>query len=130
MLRDFRDFALRGSVVDLAVGVVIGVAFGAVIRSLVENLLLPLVAIPGEVDFRDLELTIGGGRFRYGLFVNDVVSFVLIAAAVFFAVVRPMAAINRRRQAGLAEVASKECTRCLSTIPLAATRCAFCTSDQ
>ena len=130
MLRDFRDFALRGSVVDLAVGVVIGVAFGAVIRSLVENLLLPLVAIPGEVDFRDLEITVGGGRFRYGRFVNDVVSFFLIAAAVFFAVVRPMAAINRRRAAGLTEVASKECTRCLSTIPLAATRCAFCTSDQ
>ena len=130
MLRDFRDFALRGSVVDLAVGVVIGVAFGAVIRSLVENLLLPLVAIPGDVDFRDLQLTVGGGRFRYGLFLNDVVSFVLIAAAVFFAVVRPMAAINRRRAAGPTEATTKECGRCLSTIPLAATRCAFCTSDQ
>ena len=129
MLQDFKAFILRGNVVDLAVGVVIGVAFAGVVGSFVTNLLTPLIAIPGEVDFSGLQATIGGGTFRYGQFLNDLISFVLIAAAVFFAVVRPMAALQARR-APAAEANTKECPRCLSTIPLAATRCAFCTSDQ
>ena len=129
MLRDFRAFILRGNVVDLAVGVVIGVAFAGVIGSFVGNILTPLIAIPGTVDFSALAVTIGGGTFRYGQFFNDLLSFVLIAAAVFFFVVRPLAALQARR-APTTQVESKECTRCLSTIPLPATRCASCTSDQ
>ena len=128
MLDDFKSFLLRGNVVDLAVGVVIGVAFAGLVGSFVANLLTPLIAIPGEVDFSDLAFTIGGGEFRYGQFVNDLVAFVMIAAAVFFAIVRPMAALKARRTP--LEAVTKECSRCLSTIPVAATRCAFCTSDQ
>ena len=130
MLRDFKAFILRGNVVDLAVGVVIGVAFAGVVGSLVANLLTPLITIPGEADFSALEFTIGGGTFRYGQFLNDLLSFVLIAAAVFFVVVRPMAALQARRQPLADEPASKQCPYCLSTIPDAATRCAFCTSEQ
>ena len=128
MLDDFKAFILRGNVVDLAVGVVIGVAFAGVVGSLVSNLLTPLIAIPGEVDFSELAFTVGGGTFRYGQFLNDLLGFVLIAAAVFFAIVRPMAALKSRRAP--AEAVTKQCPRCLSTIPMAATRCAFCTSDQ
>ena len=130
MLRDFRAFILRGNVVDLAVGVVIGVAFAGVIGSFVANILTPLITIPGKVDFSALTVQVGGGTFRYGRFLNDLLSFVLIAAAVFFAVVRPMAALQARRKATTVEPASKQCPYCLSTIPDAATRCAFCASDQ
>ena len=128
MLDDFKAFILRGNVVDLAVGVVIGVAFAGVVGYIVSNLLTPLIAIPGEVDYGEHAFTIGGGTFRYGQFLNDLLGFVLIAAAVFFAIVRPMAALKSRRAP--AEAVTKQCARCLSTIPAAATRCAFCTSDQ
>ena len=131
MLKDFKSFLTRGNVVDLAVAVVIGVAFGTVVASLVENILTPIVAIPGSVNFDDLALTVGGGTIRYGRFLNDVITFVSVAAAVFFFVVRPMAALRVRQQRGEPDVpATKDCTDCLSTIPAAARRCAFCTSEQ
>ena len=98
MLRDFKTFILRGNVVDLAVGVVIGVAFAAVVGSLVRDVLTPIIAIPGDVDFSELDIEISGSNIRYGLFINAVIAFVLVAAAVFFLVVRPVNALMARRK--------------------------------
>lgn len=129
MLKEFKAFLLRGNVVDLAVAVVIGAAFGAVITSLVANILTPLIAIPGKTDFSDLRFTIGGGEFLYGQFMNDVLAFVLIGTAVFFFVVKPINALMALRKTE-PEVAgtTKQCAECLSSIPSEARRCAFCTS--
>jgi large conductance mechanosensitive channel len=100
-LREFRDFVTRGNVVDLAIAVVLGAAFGTVITSVVENLLTPLIAaIFGEPDFSALTFTINGSVFRYGLVINAVISFAAIAAAIFFLVVKPLMALERRRQKG------------------------------
>ncbi|HEV2757700.1 MAG TPA: large conductance mechanosensitive channel protein MscL [Actinomycetota bacterium] len=131
MLKEFKGFILRGNVVDLAVGIVIGVAFAAVVNSLVTNLLTPLIGIPGSVDFSSLSFTINESEFRYGLFLNDVIAFVLMAAAVFFFVVRPVNALMAKRKTERDVVSeSKQCPECLSSIPAAARRCAFCTSPQ
>jgi large conductance mechanosensitive channel len=101
MIKEFREFLLRGNVVDLAVAVVIGVAFGAVVTSFVEDLLTPLIAaVGGEPDFAGLTFTINESRFRYGEFINAVISFVIIAAAVFFLIVKPVNALMARRKAG------------------------------
>src|SRR5579885_2207308 len=130
MLKDFKAFLLRGNVVDLAVAVVIGAAFGDVISSFVKNLLTPLIAIPGKKDFSQLHFTIHGSTFEYGTFLNDLISFILIAAAVYFFVVRPVNALMARRKF-VPDVASttKTCPHCLSSIPVAASVCAFCTRD-
>jgi large conductance mechanosensitive channel len=88
-VNDFKQFILRGNVVDLAVGVVIGAAFGSVVTAFVTDILTPIIAIPGKVDFGDLSFTIGGGVIKYGHFLNTLVSFLLVSAAVFFFVVRP-----------------------------------------
>ena len=102
MLKEFREFLLRGNVIDLAVAVVIGAAFGAVITSFVEDLLTPLLAaVGGEPDFGGLAFTINDSRFRYGEFINAVISFVIIGAAIFFVVVKPVNALQARRKAGL-----------------------------
>jgi large conductance mechanosensitive channel len=131
VLKEFKGFVLRGNVVDLAVGVVIGAAFGAVVTSFVENVLTPVISIPGTADFGDWSLEIGGGRIRYGAFLNDALSFVLIATAVFFFVVRPVNALMARRKTERDVTSeSKQCAECLSNIPKAAKRCAFCTSAQ
>jgi large conductance mechanosensitive channel len=101
MLRQFRDFLLRGNVVDLAVAVVVGAAFGAVVAALVADIITPLIAaIFGKPDFSNLAFTIHGSRFTYGHFINAVISFVLIAAAVFFLVVKPVNALMERRKRG------------------------------
>ncbi len=129
MLRDFKAFLLRGNVVDLAVAVVIGAAFGTVITSLVENLITPILAIPGSADFSDLDFTISGSRFQYGLFLNAIISFVSIAGAIFFFVVKPVNALmSRRKTEPDVESTTRDCPECLSSIPRAATRCAFCTA--
>jgi large conductance mechanosensitive channel len=131
MLKDFKAFLLRGNVVELAVAVVIGAAFGAVIASFVANLLTPLLAIPGSTDFSALKFKVGGGTFRYGQFLNDLVAFVMIAAAVFFFVVRPVNALMARHKTEPdVESLTKDCSECLSSIPSAARRCAFCTAAQ
>ncbi len=97
MIKEFRDFLLRGNVVDLAVAFVMGVAFGAVVNSLVDNLLMPVIAmIIGKPDFSDLTFTLNDAVFRYGAFLTDVISFVAIAGAVFFFVVKPMSALDAR----------------------------------
>jgi large conductance mechanosensitive channel len=102
MLRQFREFLLRGNVVDLAVAVVIGAAFGAVVTALVKDIITPVIAaVGGKPDFGSLAFTINGSRFAYGDFINAIVSFVIIAAAVFFLVVKPVSALMERRKAGL-----------------------------
>ena len=103
MWKDFRSFILRGNVVDLAVGIIIGVAFGTVVSSFVKNLLTPLISIPGKVNFASLHFTIRHSVFAYGTFLNDLISFVIIAAAVFFFVVRPINALTARFRPGEAD---------------------------
>ena len=132
MMKEFRDFLLRGNVVDLAVAVVIGVAFGAVVTSFVANILTPLLGLIGVPDFSTLTIvTSGGAVIAYGLFINALISFVLIAAAIFFFVIKPMNALEARRQRGEEQApTTKTCTECASSIPLAAKRCPNCTQPQ
>ena len=131
MLRGFKEFVLRGNVVDLAVGVVIGAAFGAVVAALVKDLITPLIAaIVGKPDFSAIGITINGSRLLVGDFLNALISFVLVAAAVYFFVVAPVNAMVARRKRGEApaDPTTKKCPECLSEVPIAARRCAFCTS--
>jgi large conductance mechanosensitive channel len=130
ILTDFKQFLLRGNVVDLAVGIVIGAAFGAVVTALVADLLTPLIAaIAGKHDFSALSFTINGSRFLYGNFINALIAFISIAAAVFFFVVRPVNALMARRKTEPpVDETTRQCPECLSEIPIAARRCAFCTS--
>ena len=130
MFKGFRDFIMRGNVVDLAVAVVIGAAFGAVVQAFVKGLITPLIAaIAGQPDFSALTFTINNSRFLYGTFINAVISFLLIAAAIYYVVVLPMNKLAERRARG-ADPTTKECPECLSEIPHAARKCAFCGSDQ
>lgn len=129
MLKGFKQFLLRGNVVDLAVAVVIGGAFGAVVTALVKDLLTPLIAaIVGQPDFSAIQFTVNGSQFLIGDFVNAVVTFLLVAAAVYFFVVAPMNALAARRRSGEApaDPTTKKCPECLSEVPIAARRCAFC----
>jgi large conductance mechanosensitive channel len=127
---EFKDFVLRGNVVDLAVGVVIGAGFGAVVTALVKDIITPLIGMPGKVDFKDIHLTLGHADFLVGDFLNTVISFLLLAFVVFFFVVKPVNLLMAMRKTEPASAPlTKECPRCLSSIPSAATRCAFCTSD-
>ena len=130
LLKEFKEFILRGNVVDLAVGIVIGIAFGAVVTAFVADLLTPLIAaIFGSNDFSALEFTINGSTFRYGAFFNALISFVTIAAAVFFFVVRPVNALMARRKTEPpVDETTRQCPECLSEIPVEARRCAFCTA--
>ncbi|HEY5521199.1 MAG TPA: large conductance mechanosensitive channel protein MscL [Candidatus Limnocylindrales bacterium] len=132
MIKEFRDFLLRGNVVDLAVAVVIGVAFGALVTSFTANILTPLLGLIGVPDFSTLSITTSGGAIiAYGLFLNALISFVLIAAAIFFFVIKPMNALEARRQRGEEQApTTKTCTECASTIPLVAKRCPNCTQPQ
>jgi large conductance mechanosensitive channel len=129
MFKGFRDFILRGNVVDLAVAVIIGTAFGAITTSLVKDILTPLIAaIVGKPDFSALVLTVGSGKLTYGNFLNALVNFLLQAAAVYFFVVLPVQKLLARLNPETpAEVTTKACPQCLGEIPLAATRCKFCT---
>ncbi|HZS14661.1 MAG TPA: large conductance mechanosensitive channel protein MscL [Candidatus Dormibacteraeota bacterium] len=132
MLREFKTFVLRGSVVDLAVGIVIGAAFTAVVNALVRDLLTPLIAaIFGKQDFSGLIFTVNGAKFTYGDFINAVVAFVLVAAALFFFVVKPVNMLTARaRREPAPEPDTTKCPECLSVIPAAARRCAYCTAAQ
>ena len=131
MLKGFKQFLLRGNVVDLAVAVVIGAAFGAVITAFVKDMLTPLIAaIFGKPDFSSLTFEVNGSKFLYGDFINALISFLLIAAAVYFFVVLPInTLIQRYRKAPApADPTTRKCPECLSEIPIAAKRCAFCTA--
>lgn len=131
LMSEFKAFILRGNVVDLAVGVVIGLAFGAVVTALVNDLITPIIAaIGGKPDFSALYFSINNSRFLIGAFINAVISFLVIAAAVFFFVVTPvnrLMALRKTETPVLPE--TRDCPYCLSSVPLQATRCAFCTSE-
>jgi large conductance mechanosensitive channel len=131
MLKDFREFILRGNLVDLAVAVVIGTAFGALVTAFVADFITPLLAaIGGKPDFSDLAFTINSSRFTYGHFINALLSFLIIAAVVFFFVVKPVNTLMKRYKAETdLEMEKRDCPECLSEVPVAATRCAFCTSQ-
>lgn len=129
MLKGFRDFILRGNVVDLAVAVVIGAAFTGIVGSLVKDIINPLIAaIFKKPDFSYLVLSVNGGKITYGNFLNQVINFLLVSAAVYFIFVLPINKLMAKFFPAKAEPPkTKPCPQCLSDIPVAATRCAFCT---
>ena len=150
MLQDFKNFIMRGNVVDMAVGIVIGVAFGAIIGSLVSDVIMPPIGLAlGDVDFADLFVVLregavpgpypslaaareaGAVTINYGLFINTLVSFLIIAAAIFFLVVRPISQLQARQKAAEAAPppSTRECPYCLTSIAIKATRCPNCTSE-
>jgi large conductance mechanosensitive channel len=132
-LNEFKNFLSRGNVVDLAIAVVLGTAFGLVIKALVADLLTPIIAlIFGQPNFGSLSFTINSSHFLYGDFINNLITFVSVAAAIFFFVVKPLNVMAARRAAGRPDPESdtRACTECLSEIPKAAKRCAFCTAEQ
>jgi len=153
MLKDFKAFILRGNVVDMAVGIIIGAAFGAIITSLVANVIMPPIGLAlGKVDFANLLVVLkqgtpvgpyhsladaqaaGAVTINYGTFINTVISFIIVAAVVFFLIVRPIAKMNERQKAAQAAAApaaatTKECPFCGTQIPVKATRCPNCTSQ-
>ena len=131
MLKDFKTFLMRGNVIDLAVAVVIGVAFGAVVTALVEDIITPIIAaVGGQPDFSGLTFAINNSVFKYGAFLNAIISFVVIAAVIFFVVVKPMSMMMARMARGEApsDPTTKLCSECLSEVPLGASKCKFCTS--
>lgn len=132
MFEGFKKFIMRGNVIDLAVAVVIGAAFTAVVNSLVEDIINPiLAAIVGKPDFSDLTITVRDSTIMYGSFITAIINFLLVAAAIYFLVVKPMNMAMARMEQGKGTVDpdTKQCPECLSTIPVAATRCAFCGID-
>jgi large conductance mechanosensitive channel len=131
LLNDFKAFILRGNVVDLAVAVVIGAAFKSIVDALVADFITPLLAaVGGKQDFSSLHFTINNSVFGYGHFLNQTISFLIIAAVVFFFVVTPVNALMARaKKEPPVDPTSKKCPECLSEIPLEARRCAFCTAQ-
>ena len=130
-MKDFREFLLRGNLVDMAVAIVIGLAFTAVVTALVADLVTPLIAaVFGSSDFSSLKFTVNSSHFLYGAFINAVITFLVIAAVIFFLVVKPVNALMRRRRAEPpVDEEVRQCPECLSEIPVAARRCAFCTTQ-
>ena len=143
MLKEFREFAMRGSVVDLAVGVIIGGAFGAIVTSLVNDIIMPPIGVLlGNVDFTDLFINLSGGSYpslaaaqeagaatiNYGVFINTIINFLIVALALFF-VIRGMNSMQKKEEEAPAEPTTKECPHCFTEIPLKATRCPHCTSE-
>jgi large conductance mechanosensitive channel len=150
MLKDFKAFILRGNVVDLAVGIIIGVAFGAIVASFVNDILMPPIGLGlGNIDFANMMVVLkegatpgpyasleaakaaGATTLNYGIFINTVINFLIVAAVVFFFVVRPIARMYARRKAAEPPppVTTRECPYCYTAIPLKATRCPNCTSE-
>jgi len=131
MFQEFKKFILRGNVVDLAVAVVIGAAFSAIVNSLVKDLITPLVAaVYQQKQFANAHFTIRGSQFMYGDFINAIISFLIVAAVVFFLIVQPLNRLTARatRDKETPEPTTRKCPECLSEVPKAATRCAFCTA--
>ena len=131
MLKGFRQFLLRGNVVDLAVGVVIGAAFGALVTAFVKDLLTPLIAaVAGKPDFSAFFFVVNGAKFAYGDFFNMVISFLLISAAVYFCVIVPVnKLVSRARREPPADPTTRKCPECLMEIPIDARRCGHCASE-
>jgi large conductance mechanosensitive channel len=129
-VRGFRDFILRGNLVDLAVAVVVGTAFSAVVAAMVSDLITPLIAaIGGQPDFGDLSFTVNGSKFAYGHFINALLSFVIVASVVYFLVLKPVSALMDRLMPKKVVAETRSCPECLSDIPVAARRCSFCTAE-
>lgn len=147
MLREFKEFVLRGNVVDMAVGIIIGAAFGTIVKSMVDDVIMPPIGLLlGRVDFADLFMLLKAGSppapyasvaeaeaagavtINYGVFINSVVSFIIVAFVVFL-LIRTINQLRREEEAAVEEPATKQCRYCLSTIPIKATRCAYCTSE-
>lgn len=130
MANGFKQFLLRGNVVDLAVGVVVGAAFGGVVTAFTKDLLTPLIAaVAGKPDFSAIQFTVNNSKFLVGDFINAAVSFVIIAAAVYYMVILPVnALVSRARKEPPADPTTKKCPECISEVPINAKRCAFCTS--
>jgi large conductance mechanosensitive channel len=128
-VKGFKEFILRGNVVGLAVAFVVGGAFGVLVQGFVKDIISPLLAIPGGgQDFSSYTFTVGHGTFHYGDFIDLVIAFVVIAAAIYFAVVLPMERLEAHRSGPATEPITRQCPECLSDIPRAARRCAFCTA--
>jgi large conductance mechanosensitive channel len=129
ILNEFKQFLLRGNVVDLAVGVVIGAAFGSVVTAIVADILSPLIAVIAKVpDFGGLSFVVNGSQFMYGHLINALISFLLVAISVFFFIIKPMnLLISKTKKEAEKEVTTKKCKECLSDIPINATRCKYCT---
>ena len=130
LMKEFRTFLLRGNLVDMAVGIVIGIAFAALVSALVADLITPIIAaIFGKPDFSTLSFTIHKSHFLYGAFLNALITLVVIAAVIFFFVVKPVNALMARRKVEPpVDETVRQCPECLSEIPVAARRCAFCTA--
>jgi large conductance mechanosensitive channel len=130
LLDEFKEFLIRGNLVQIAVGIVIGLAFTALVNAFVEDLITPLIAaIGGQRDFSALDFTINDSTFRYGHFINALIAFIMIAAVVFFFVVKPVnILVSRTRREPPLDPAERKCPECLSVIPVEARRCAFCTA--
>jgi large conductance mechanosensitive channel len=127
MLKEFRAFVMRGNVLDLAVGVIIGGAFGKIVTSLVTDILTPIIGlVMGGVDFSGLAFTVGSAQITYGIFINNIIDFLIIAFVIFMII---KAANAAKRPSPAAEPVTKECPYCFSTIPIKATRCPNCTSE-
>lgn len=143
MWKEFKEFILRGNVVDMAVGIMIGAAFGRIVSSLVNDILMPPIGfLLGKVDFSNLFISLSGHyktlaeaqaagapTINYGIFLNTVLDFLIIAAVVFFLIVRPMNRLRKVKEVAPAAPTTKECPYCYSTIPIKARRCPYCTSD-
>lgn len=142
MIKEFKEFALKGNIMDLAVGVIIGGAFGKIVSSLVSDIIMPLIGILlGNVDFTNLFITLGNGNFKtmeeakkagvatlnYGIFINNIIDFLIIAFSIFF-VLRQLNRFSKKKEVEVI-VTTKKCKYCLSEIPIDATRCAHCTSN-
>jgi large conductance mechanosensitive channel len=130
-LDEFKTFILRGNVVDLAVGIVIGAAFIAVVTAFVADFITPLIGVFGKIDFSSLVMTVNNSKFQIGAFINALISFLIVSLVVFFLVVKPMNALAARRRKGeaAADPTSRDCPFCLSSVSIKATRCAYCTSE-
>jgi len=129
-MKGFRDFLLRGNVVDLAIAVVIGAAFGAIVVAFVRDIITPLIAaIGGKPDFSSLNFTINHSKFLYGDFINAVISFIIIAAVIYFLVLKPYTRLMERSKPEPTPGPVRDCPYCTSSIPVGATRCPFCSSQ-
>ncbi len=130
VLSDFKDFITKGNVLDLAVAVVIGIAFNAVVTAFVSDIITPLIGVAGHYNFSAWVITINNSAFMVGAFVNQLISFLTLAVVVFFLIVRPISKLKERQQSKKAppSATTKTCPECLSTIPIKATRCAYCTT--
>lgn len=130
LAKDFREFVLRGNVIDLAVGVMIGAAFAKIVAALVKDIVTPFIGMFGKLDLSGYNATINGAKFGFGDFLNEVVSFLIIAFVIFFFIIKPVNHLMTLRKTDTAaDPITRECPFCLSSVPAAATRCAFCTSE-